>query len=90
MVSSWDKMVLNHVNRDVTIYQNGVMVAKDARVINIDLVGERIILRKDKGEGAQITIWGGAIVIYDSENYRPGKSEYERLYKSPEEVLRAY
>lgn len=88
MVSSWDKMVLNHVNRDVTIYQNGVMVAKDARVINIDLIGKRIILRKDRGEGAQITIWGGAIVIYDTENYRPGKTEYESLHS--EEVLRSY
>lgn len=95
MVSSWDKMVLNHVNRDVTVYQNGVLVAKDARCVNIDLIGERIILRKDKGEGAQITVWGGSIIIYDSENYRPGQSEYESKYgipngRSPEELIRGY
>lgn len=89
MVSSWDKQFLNHVNRDVDIFQNGVLVAKSARVINIDLIGKRIILRKDRGEGAQISIWGGAIVIHDIENYRPGRTEYEE-FKSPEEVLSYY
>lgn len=90
MVSSWDKLVLNHVNRDVTVYQDGRLVAENARVINVDLVGERIILRKDRGEGPQITVWGGSIVIEDSENYRPGQTEYENKFKSPEEVINYY
>lgn len=93
MVSSWDKMVLNHVNRDVNIYQDGELVGAGVRIINIDLINGRIVARQDKGEGPQITIWGGAIVIRDLENYRPGRTEYEHMHgidRSPEEVLRAY
>lgn len=92
MVQSWDKMILNHVNHDVNLYQNGELVGAGVRIINIDLVNGRIVARQDRGEGPQITIWGGAIVIRDLENYRPGKTEYEKMhgiYKS-EEVLRSY
>lgn len=93
MVQSWDKMVLNHVNNDVNIYQNGELVGAGVRIINIDLINGRIVARKDKGEGPQMTIWGGAIVIQDLENYRPGKSEYEKMHgieRSPEELVRGY
>lgn len=88
MVSSWDKMILNHVNRDVFIYQNGELVGNNVRIINIDLVNGRIVAREDQGEGPQMTIWGGAIVIKDIENYRPGKTEYARMNEYiAEEVL---
>ena len=88
MVSSWDKMILNHVNRDVFIYQNGELVGNNVRIINIDLVNGRIVAREDRGEGPQMTIWGGAIVIKDLENYRPGKTEYARMNEYiAEEVL---
>ena len=88
MVSSWDKMILNHVNHDVNIFQDGELVGLGVRIINIDLVNGRIVARKDFGEGPQITIWGGAIVIADLENYRPGKSEYARMNEYiAEEVL---
>jgi len=93
MVSSWDKMILNHVNNDVNIYQNGELVGRNVRIINIDLVNGRIVAREDKGEGPQLTIWGGAILIKDITNYRPGKSEYERMHgidRSPEELVRGY
>lgn len=95
MVASWDKMILNHVNNDVNIYQNGDLVGNNVRIINIDLVNGRIVARKDCGEGPQLTIWGGAIVIVDIENYRPGKSEYNRMHgieegHSPEELIRSY
>lgn len=93
MVQSWDKMILNHVNNDVNIYQNGELVGAGVRIINIDLVNGRIVAREDKGEGPQLTIWGGAIVIKDLVNYRPGKSEYEKMHgidRSPEEVLNYY
>ena len=95
MVSSWDKMILNHVNNDVNIYQNGELVGRNVRIINIDLVNGRIVAREDKGEGPQLTIWGGAILIKDLANYRPGKSEYERMHgiengRSPEELVRGY
>jgi len=93
MVSSWDKMILNHVNNDVNIYQNGELVGNNVRIINIDLVNGRIIARKDKGEGPQLTVWGGAIVIVDLENYRPGRTEYEKMHGingSPEELIRSY
>ena len=91
MVASWDKMILNHVNHDVNIYQNGKLVGRQVRIINIDLVNGRIIAREDRGEGPQITIWGGAILIKDMENYRPGKTEYEHMHgidRSPEELIR--
>lgn len=88
MVSSWDKMILNHVNRDVHIFQNGELVGEFVRIINIDLVNGRIVAREDMGEGPQITIWGGAILIKDIENYRPGKTEYARMNEYiAEEVL---
>ena len=93
MVASWDKMILNHVNHDVNIYQDGKLVGGGVRIINIDLVNGRIIVRKDRGEGPQMTIWGGAILIKDLKNYRPGKSEYERMHgidRSPEELVRGY
>jgi hypothetical protein len=85
MISSWDKQVLNHVNNDVTIIQDGHKVVTGARVINIDLVEKRIIVRQDKGEGPQMTIWGGSLVIIDEENYRPGMSEYQARH-SPESL----
>ena len=59
MVSSWDKMILNHVNNDVLIYQDGDLVGNNVRIINIDLVNGRIVAREEQGEGPQITIWGG-------------------------------
>jgi hypothetical protein len=91
MVSSWDKMILNHVNNDVNIYQNGELVGAGVRIINIDLVNGRIVARKDRGEGPQMTIWGGAIVITDLENVRPGFTEYNKMHGvSPEELIRAY
>jgi len=95
MVSSWDKMILNHVNNDVNIYQNGDLVASNVRIINIDLVNGRIVAREEKGEGPQLTIWGGAIVIKDLENYRPGFTEYNRMHgiesgRSPEELVNGY
>lgn len=90
-MQSWERQILGHVNRIVHLYQNGDLVARNALIINIDLINGRIVYRRDKGEGEQGTIWGGAIRIEDVMNYRPGKSEYERLHgidKSPEEVLR--
>jgi len=88
MVSSWDKMILNHVNRDVHIFQNGELVGEFVRIINIDLINGRIVAREDFGEGPQITIWGGAILIKDIENYRPGKTEYAKMNEYiAEEVL---
>lgn len=80
---SWNKMILSHINRDVNVYQDGNIIVQDARVINIDLVNGRIILRKDRGEGVQVTIFGGSIVIEDVENYKPGYTEYNRM-NSPE------
>lgn len=79
MVKSWDKMILNHVNHDVNIIQDGQVIVENARVINIDLINGRIVVRKDKGEGPQVTIWGGSIVIEDIMNYKPGYSEYNRM-----------
>lgn len=95
MVKSWDKMILNHVNNDVNIYQDGELVGAGVRIINIDLINGRIVAREDRGEGPQITIWGGSIVIKDLANYRPGKSEYDRMHgiesgRSPEELVRGY
>lgn len=95
MVSSWDKMILNHVNNDVNIYQNGELVGAGVRIINIDLVNGRIVARKDRGEGPQMTIWGGAIVITDLENVRPGFTEYNKMHgidsrRSPEELINGY
>ena len=95
MVASWDKMILNHVNNDVNIFQNGELVGAGVRIINIDLVNGRIVARKDRGEGPQMTIWGGAIVIVDLENVRPGFTEYNKMHgvetgRSPEELIRAY
>ncbi len=94
-MNSWDKMLLGHVNRVVTLYQNGEVVALDALIINIDLINGRIIYRQDKGEGIQATIFGGAIRIEDSMNYRPGKTEYNQMHgidtgRSPEELIRSY
>lgn len=86
-------MILNHVNRDVDIYQDGELVGHNVRIINIDLVNGRIVAREDRGEGPQLTVWGGAILIKDLENYRPGKSEYEQMHgisRSPEELVRGY
>ena len=95
MVSSWDKMILNHVNNDVLIYQDGDLVGNNVRIINIDLVNGRIVAREEQGEGPQITIWGGSIVIKDLKNYRPGFTEYNKMHglengRSPEELIRAY
>jgi hypothetical protein len=95
MVSSWSKMILNHINNDVNIFQDGKLIAENARVINIDLDNNRIIVRKEQGEGVQITIIGGAIVIEDVKNYRPGRSEYNQMHgiedgRSPEELIRSY
>jgi hypothetical protein len=92
-MESWNRQILQHVNNDVNIYQDGNVVGSGVRIINIDLEHGRIVARKDKGEGPQITVWGGSIVIVDLENYRPGKSEYEMMHgitKSPEEVLNYY
>ena len=95
MVNSWSKMILNHINNDVNIFQDGKLIAEDARVINIDLDNNRIIIRKERGEGVQVTIIGGAIVIEDVKNYRPGFTEYNRQHgipsgRSPEELVRGY
>ena len=95
MVSSWDKMIVNHVNNDVNIYQDGQLIGKGLRIINIDLINGRIVAREDFGEGPQVTIWGGAIVIKDLKNYRPGFTEYNRMHgiengHSPEELVRGY
>ena len=94
-VKTWDKLVLSHINRDCNIFQDGKLIAEDARVINIDLDNNRIIVRKERGEGVQVTIIGGAIVIEDTRNYRPGFTEYNRMHgietgRSPEELIRAY
>ena len=43
-------MILNHVNRDVHIFQNGELVGEFVRIINIDLVNGRIVAREDMGE----------------------------------------
>ena len=93
MVQSWDKQILGHVNRVVALYQNGELVEPFALIINIDLEHGRIVYRLNRGEGPQGTIWGGAIRIQDVENYRPGKTEYERMHgidRSPEELPRGY
>lgn len=86
-MQSWDKQILQHVNNIVHIYHEGKLVAENALIINIDLVNGRVVYRKDEGEGHQVTIMGGSIRIEDTKNYRPGKSEYERMHgitKSPE------
>jgi hypothetical protein len=88
-VKTWDKLVLSHINRDCNIFQDGKLIAEDARVINIDLDNNRIIIRKERGEGVQITIIGGAIVIEDTMNYRPGMSEYQSRH-SPESLPHTY
>lgn len=92
-MQSWERQILAHVNRVVTLYQDGDVVAINALIINIDLENGRIVYRKEEGEGPQVTLWGGSIRIEDKHNYRPGKSEYEKMHgieRSPEELIRAY
>ena len=88
-MQSWERQILGHVNRVVNLYQDGDLVGRNVLIINIDLINGRIVYRKDEGEGEQVTAWGGSIRIEDVRNYRPGKSEYEKMnqYIKPEEVL---
>lgn len=80
-MQSWDKQVLSHVNNVCNIYQNDILVGRGVLILNIDLEHGRIIFRKENGEGPQVTIWGGAIRIEDTRNYKMGKSEYEEKYQ---------
>lgn len=87
MMKSWERQILGHVNRIVTLMVNGEKFY-DILITNIDLERNHIIGRTLNGEGPFITFFNVEnVIILDVENRRPGKVEWNKV---AEEVLYAY